>query len=119
MTVVGRALLPESMRAYWGLATDFLSDASSRLTRLKTGLAQHELTQDAALALQEAVQTGIEQFLGTLRKAAQMPHSRQTGRVIERLVSTGEMVLTLLGWARQSVEQLFADTDHARHCPTR
>ncbi|MEU7246294.1 hypothetical protein [Streptomyces sparsogenes] len=119
MTVVGRALLPESMRIYWGLATDFLSDASSRLTRLKTGLAHHELTRDAALALQEAARTGIEQFLGTLRKAVQMPHGPRADRVIERLIGTGEMVLTLLGWARESVEQLFADTDHTRHCPTR
>ncbi|MFK4272589.1 hypothetical protein [Streptomyces milbemycinicus] len=119
MTVVGRALLPESMRAYWGLATDFLSEASSRLTRLKTGLAQHELTRDAALALQDAAHTAIEQFLGTLHQATQNPHAPQAGRVTERLISTGEMVLTLLGWARESVEQLFADTDHTHHCPTR
>ncbi|MER6146062.1 hypothetical protein ABT174_39655 [Streptomyces sparsogenes] len=92
---------------------------SRRLTRLKTGLAHQELTRDAALALQEAARTGIEQFLGTLRKAAQMPHSPRADRVIERLIGTGETVLTLLGWARESVEQLFADTDHTRHCPTR
>ncbi|KAK1184376.1 hypothetical protein B7755_043545 [Streptomyces sp. NBS 14/10] len=119
MTVVGRAPLPESMRAYWGLSTDFLSEASSRLTRLKTGLAQHELTRDAALDLQDAAHTGIEQFLGTLHQATQLPHDPRAGRVTERLISTSEMLLTLLGWARQSVEQLFADTDHTHRCPTR
>lgn len=100
------------MRAYWGLATDFLSDASSRLTRLKTGLAQHELTRDAALALQDAAHLEIEQFLGTLHQATQNPHDPQAIRLTERLISTGEMLLTLLEWARQSVEQLFAETDH-------
>ncbi|BBJ37381.1 hypothetical protein SSPO_000990 [Streptomyces antimycoticus] len=39
MTVVGRALLPHSMRAYWGLATDFLTASNDHLMRLKAGLA--------------------------------------------------------------------------------
>ncbi|MEU5930934.1 hypothetical protein ABZ817_47180, partial [Streptomyces antimycoticus] len=94
MTVVGRALLPHSMRAYWGLASDFLTASNDHLMRLKAGLAHRELTREAALAAHHAAHTGLGQFLGTLRQAAQAPNDPQTGRVIERLISTGEMVLT-------------------------
>ncbi|MDN3058957.1 hypothetical protein PH213_31345 [Streptomyces sp. SRF1] len=117
MTVVGRALLPHSVRTYWGLATDFLTTSSDHLMRLKTGLAHHELTREAALAVHHAAQMCLGQFLGTLHQAAQAPNDPQTSRVIERLVSTGEMVLTLLDWARQSIEELFADTDRSLRCP--
>ncbi|WP_413812741.1 hypothetical protein [Streptomyces sp. OE57] len=119
MTVVGRALLPHSMRAYWGLATDFLTASHDHLMRLKAGLAHRELTREAALAAHHAAHTGLGQFLDTLHQAAQAPNDPQTSRVIERLISTGEMVLTLLEWARQSIEQLFSDTDRSVRCPTR
>ncbi|MGW7759045.1 hypothetical protein ACWGK6_47555 [Streptomyces violaceusniger] len=119
MTVVGRALLPYSMRAYWGLATDFLTASNDHLMRLKAGLAHRELTREAALAAHHAAHTCLGQFLGTLHQAAQAPNDPQTSRVIERLISTGEMVLTLLEWARQSIEQLFSDTDRSLRCPTR
>ncbi|WP_435887595.1 hypothetical protein [Streptomyces antimycoticus] len=62
--------------------------------------------------------TALGQFLGTLRQAAQASADPQTSRVVERLISTGEMVLTLLEWARQSIEQLFSDTDRSLRCPT-
>ncbi|MYU17480.1 hypothetical protein GTZ78_44040, partial [Streptomyces sp. SID8361] len=57
ITVVGRALLPHSMRTYWELATDFLTASNDHLMRLKAGLAHHELTREAALAAHHAAHT--------------------------------------------------------------
>ncbi|MGW7020228.1 hypothetical protein ACWGGS_12885 [Streptomyces decoyicus] len=119
MTVVGRALLPESLRPCWGLATDFLTECRDNLVRLKTGLAHRELTREEALTLQYRVRTGIGQVRGTLRQANRSMQGPDAACVIERLISTSEMILILLGWTRQGIEQLFADTEQTLQCPTR
>ncbi|WP_262705604.1 MULTISPECIES: hypothetical protein [Streptomyces] len=86
--------------------------------RLKAGLAHGELTREAALTVHHAAHTGLGQFLGTPHQAAQAPNGPQTSRVTERLIGTGEMAPTLPQWPRQSIEQLFSDTDRSLHCPT-
>lgn len=119
MTVVGRALLPCSMRRSWGLATDFLTEVQDRLSELKSGLARRELCLDQALDLQLQACQHLERFAGALRQAAQGPHGPKAGRVSERLIATAEMTQTLLGWTRGGIEALFRETDHPLHSPVR
>ncbi|MET9413784.1 hypothetical protein ABZY03_06265 [Streptomyces klenkii] len=119
MTVVGRALLPPSMRPSWGLATDFLIEGQDHLTELKTGLARRELGLNEALDLQHQACRSLERFTGTIRQATHTPSGSKAARVNERLIATAEMTQTLLGWTRGGIQALFRETDHPLRSPVR
>ncbi|GHH83824.1 hypothetical protein GCM10018793_46850 [Streptomyces sulfonofaciens] len=114
MTVVGRALLPDSMRLHWGLASDFLDDCHARLIRLKKGLMQRSLSRDEAMALHHRVVAGMANFRAAVQQSVDAASDARTRQVGERLVATAEMLTLLLRWIRDSIEHIFDDTG----CPT-
>lgn len=114
MTVVGRALLPDSMRIPWGLASDFLAECNADLVRLKHGLLRRDLSSQEAVALHDRALADINNFRAAFQQAlytATHPKAHQVG---ERLVSTSEMLVVLLRWTRDSITYIFKDSE----CPT-
>ncbi|CAM5304497.1 hypothetical protein [Streptomyces aurantiogriseus] len=111
MTVVGRALLPESMRAPWGLAADFLTESHLHLTQLRGGIVHRTIDRDEALSLHGHARTGITTFQATLQHTLDTtPPSSKAHLVMTRMFATAEMLLLLLRWTRDSIEHLYDDT---------
>ncbi|MFG2351664.1 hypothetical protein [Streptomyces phaeochromogenes] len=119
MTVVGRALLPESMRAHWGLAADFLAESYLHLTHLKSGLVHHALDRQEALSLHTRARSGIATFQAALQHVLPtLPAGSKPHHVIERLLATVEMLLLLLDWSRDSIVRLFDERDLPAQIPS-
>ena len=119
MTVVGRALLSDSMQIPWALAADFLDAGLSSLLLLKTGLAERDLERKQALDLLEEVQADIGNFCGVLRQCTHTGHGPKAMLFTDRLVATAELVQVLLRWIEKSIEYLFDDCGlpTPRHLP--
>ncbi|WP_046498529.1 hypothetical protein [Streptomyces odonnellii] len=114
MTVVGRALLPDSMRIPWGLASDFLTDCNAHLARLKHGLLRRDLSRQEAIALHDRALADITNFRAAFQQALCTTTHPKAHQVGERLVSTAEMLVVLLRWTRDSITYIFEDSE----CPT-
>jgi hypothetical protein len=119
MTVVGRALLPDSLSAPWGLAADFLTESHLHLTQLRGGIIHRTIGRDEALALHARSHGGVSTFQAALQHSvnATAPGSK-AHVVMTRLLATTEMLLVLLRWNRDSIEHLFDDSDHPSHAPS-
>lgn len=113
MTVVGRALLPDTMHIYWGLASDFLADCNADLTRLKQGLLRREITREDAMAVHQRAFADITKFRTAFQQSLNTTANPKAHRVGERLISTAEMLILLLGWIHDSIAYIFNETD----CP--
>lgn len=114
MTVVGRALLPDAMRIPWGLASDFLADCNTDLTRLKHGLLHRSLSRQEAVDLHSRAASGVTNFRAALLQALRSTDQPRAHQVGERLVSTAEMLCLLLKWTGDSINYIFSDIE----CPT-
>ncbi|MFJ2217303.1 hypothetical protein ACIQVO_00425 [Streptomyces sp. NPDC101062] len=111
MTVVGRALLPDSMRIPWGLASDFLAECNTDLARLKNGLLRRDLGREEAMALHSRAVAGISNFRAAFQHALHVTSHPKAHQVGERLISTAEMLILLLRWTRDSITHIFNDTE--------
>ncbi|MFE6166155.1 hypothetical protein ACFQ7F_45510 [Streptomyces sp. NPDC056486] len=114
MTVVGRALLPDTMRIPWGLASDFLADCNSDLAQLKHGLLHRNLSRQEAVTLHSRTVAGITNFRAALQQCLRTTEQPRVHHVGGHLVSTAEMLITLLKWTGDSITHIFNDTE----CPT-
>ncbi|MEU6068607.1 MULTISPECIES: hypothetical protein [Streptomyces] len=119
MVVVGRALLPDSLSAPWGLAADFLTESHLHLTQLRGGILHRTLDRQEALGLHTGARSGIATFQAALEHTLQTtaPGSK-AHLVMNRLLSTGEMLLLLLRWTRESIDHLFDDMDRHSQVPS-
>ncbi|CAL9329414.1 hypothetical protein SUDANB106_00040 [Streptomyces sp. enrichment culture] len=115
MTVVGRALLPESMRSAWGLASDFLSESHKDLVHLRNGVVHRAIGRQEALALHSRAQDGMSTFCAALECSLRTTPSPKARQVGARLLATAEMLSLLLKWTHDSIEYLFDDSG----CPAR
>ncbi|MFF9765478.1 hypothetical protein ACF1GT_02465 [Streptomyces sp. NPDC014636] len=119
MAVVGRALLPDSLRTPWGLAADFLTESHLYLTQLKGGILHRALDRPEALGLHAGARSGIATFQAalehTLRTVA--PGTKEH-MVMSRLLSTAEMLLLLLRWTHDSIERLYDDSEQHPQVPS-
>ncbi|MXM68944.1 hypothetical protein GR925_37525 [Streptomyces sp. HUCO-GS316] len=119
MTVVGRALLPDSMDAPWGLAADFLAESHLHLTQLRGGIVHRTIDRPEALALHARACGGIATFQAALEYTLKTaPPGSKAHLVMTRLLATTEMLLLLLRWTRDSIEYLFDDSDRSSHLPS-
>lgn len=119
MTVVGRALLPDSMRAPWGLAADFLAESHLSLTQLRGGIVHRTVDRQEALALHARARSSITTFQAALQHTVKaFPPDSKAHLVMTRMLSTTEMLLVLLRWTRDSIEYLFDDGDRSSHVPS-
>lgn len=114
MTVVGRALLPDSLRIPWGLASDFLADCNADLARLKLGLLRQDLSRQEAMTLHNRAVANITNFRDAFQQCLNTTSHPKTQQVGERLISTAEKLILLLSWTLDSIAHIFNDTD----CPT-
>ncbi|MFI8076270.1 hypothetical protein ACIF85_47365 [Streptomyces sp. NPDC086033] len=119
MTVVGRALLPDTMSAPWGLAADFLTESHLHLTQLRGGIAHRTIGRLEALALHARAHGGVTTFQAALEHTlATTPSGTKAHLVMTRLLATTEMLLLLLRWNRESIEHFFDDSDCPSHVPS-
>ncbi|MGI5338566.1 hypothetical protein ACQEVS_14760 [Streptomyces sp. CA-181903] len=120
MMVVGRALLPDSMRAPWGLAADFLTESHLNLTQLREGVVCCTVDRQEALALHARARSRITHFQAALQHTLKAsPPGSKAHLVMTRLLATTEMLLLLLRWAYDSIECFFFDgSDRSPHVPS-
>jgi hypothetical protein len=119
MTVVGRALLPDSMSAPWGLAADFLTESHLHLTQLRGGIVHRTIGRHEALALHARAHGDVTTFQAALQHTlAATASGSKAHLVMSRLLATTEMLLLLLRWNRDSIEHLFDDIDRSSHVPS-
>jgi hypothetical protein len=114
-----RALLPDSMSGPWGLAADFLTESHLHLTQLRGGIVHRTIGRDEALALQARAHGGVTTFQAALQHTlAATPPGSKAHLVMNRLLATTEMLMLLLRWNRDSIEQFFDDSDRPSHVPS-